>query len=52
MRQFARFSEACAKALAWLPGAFLPIVPIRFEQVSAAIGENYGAIVRAEGGRT
>jgi hypothetical protein len=51
VRQLTRLSEARVERLAWLPGAFL-LAPIRFEQVSAPIAQNDGAIIRAEGGRT
>jgi hypothetical protein len=53
VRQFVRFSQAYVKALARFPRAFLLAhAPTRFEQVSAAIAKNDGAIIRAEGGRT
>ncbi len=51
MRQLARLSEARVERLAWLPRALL-FASIRFEQVSASIAQNDGAIMRAEGGRT
>jgi hypothetical protein len=47
VRQLARLSEAGVERLAWLPGPFL-LAPIRFEQVSATVGEDDSAVVRAE----
>jgi hypothetical protein len=52
VRQLAGFSKARVEHLAWLPRAFVSLMPIRFEQVSAAITENDGSIIRTEGGRT
>jgi hypothetical protein len=45
VRQLARLSEASVKGLAGLPGALLSLVPIRFEQVSAAVCQDDGAVV-------
>jgi hypothetical protein len=45
VRQLARLSEAGVERLARLPGAFLSVVTIRFEQVSAAVGEEDRAVV-------
>jgi hypothetical protein len=50
VRQLARLSEAGVERLARLPRAFVSLVPIRLEQVSAAVGEHHCAIVRAERG--
>jgi hypothetical protein len=49
--QFARLPETCVERLPRLPGAFL-VAPIRFEQVSATLGKDDGAVVRAEWTRT
>src|SRR5690349_7385350 len=43
VRQLARLSEARVEGLARLPPSFASLVPIRFEQVSAAIGQRHGA---------
>jgi hypothetical protein len=51
VRQLARPSEAGVERLARLPRAILSLVPIRFEQVSAAVGEDYRAAVGGECGR-
>jgi hypothetical protein len=50
VRQLARLPEARVKRLTWLPGALVPLVPIRLEQVSAAICQHHGAVIRAERG--
>jgi len=46
--QLARLPEARVERLTGLPGALLPLVPIPFEQVPAAICQRHGAVVRAE----
>jgi Cytochrome C oxidase subunit II, transmembrane domain len=48
VRQLARLSETGVERLAGIPRALLGLVPIRFEQVSATIGEDDSAVVRAE----
>jgi hypothetical protein len=45
MRQFARLSEAGVERLARLPRALLPLVSIRFEEVSAALCQDHSAVV-------
>lgn len=49
MRQLTRLSETGVERLAWLvTAAVVTLVPIRLEQVPAALGQDDGAIVRAE----
>jgi hypothetical protein len=48
VRQFARLSEAGVERLTRLPRAFVSLVPIRFEQVPAAVCEDDSAVIRAE----
>ena len=48
VRQLPGLSEARVERLAWLPRAFVSLVPIRFEQVPAVVGEDDRAIIRAE----
>ena len=45
VRQLARLSEARVERLARLRPSFASLVPIRFEQVPAAIGQRHGAII-------
>ena len=52
MRQLARLSEAGVERLAGLVGAVVTLVSVRFEQVSSAVGQDDGAIVRAERARS
>ena len=49
--QLARLSETGIERLPRLPRPFLSLVPIRLEEVPAAIGKDNGAVVRAERGR-
>jgi hypothetical protein len=51
VRQFTRLSEARVERLLWLPGAVLSLTPIRFEQVSTAVGKEDRSVVGAECGR-
>ena len=48
VRQLARLSETGVERLARMPGTFLSFVPIRLEQVPAAVGQDDRAVVRGE----